>query len=556
MTDSASGSHDVVVVGGGHNGLTAALYLADDDRDVVVLEQNATVGGAVRSAELTGDGHVHDIYSTNQNLFLDSEVYADFGDDLRAHGLEFSRSDAAFANVFPDESALRVWADRERTLEEFRAHAPGDAEGWAELDEAFEQFARSLAPLLGEELPSGAALRTLASAVRREGLSDLLELAQVPLSSTRELGDAYFETPEAKALLACWGLHLDFGPDVSAGGMFPFLEAFTNVREGISVATGGASAIPEALAAAVETRGGEVRTDARADEILASQGTATGVRLDSGETIWAQEAVVANLTPTVLYDDLLGHHDFSDDFQSKVDRYEYGPGTMMVHLALDGPLDWAAGDLSEFAYVHVAPYVSNLANTYRDARDGWIPEEPLLVVGQTTAADPSRTPDDTELLWVQVRALPSEIRGDAAGEIAATDWADAKGPVADRVLDKLERYAPGVREQVTGRVVLSPTNLEAQNPNLVGGDSVAGSHHLRQNFLWRPFPGYSRHDAPLDDLYVCGASTWPGAGNNATSGRLAAERVLSPNTSERAFELADQYLGDTAEKARRWLQNR
>ncbi|WP_115864230.1 phytoene desaturase family protein [Halorussus litoreus] len=550
-----SETYDAVVVGAGHNGLTAALYLADEGWNVCVLERNDKPGGSIRSDELTREGYIHDTHSTNQNLFLGSQVFEEFGDELQEAGLSFSQSGKPFANVYPDGDALRVYQDVDQTRKEFEAHSPADAEGWETLHEEFGRFAETLAPLMGQPLPSVAAGRTLLAAARTEGPSGLVDLAQIPLSSTRELGDAYFETPEAKALMACWGLHIDFGPDVSGGAMFPFLESFTALSEGISIATGGASAIPEALTTLIEARGGEVRTNAEVTAVDITDGRATGVTLADGTAVRAREAVIANLTPTVLYDRLVDDAALPESFRDRVDRYEYGPGTMMIHLALEELPDWAAGEeLSEFAYVHIAPGVDDLASTYTAAQNGHLPESPMLIVGQTTAVDESRTPDDGHVLWIQVRALPSEIEDDAAGEIEATDWAAAAEPMADRVLDKLETYAPGIQDAIRDRDVHSPADLEATNPNLVGGDSVAGSHHLRQNFLWRPFPGWSRYGTPVEALYVCGASTWPGAGNNAASGRLCAERVLTPPLEERVLETAEEYVGDAAAVVRRRLQ--
>ncbi len=129
------------------------------------------------------------------------------------------------------------------------------------------------------------------------------------------------------------------------------------------------------------------------------------------------------------------------------------------------------------------------------------------------------------MLWVQVRVLPAEIRGDAAGEITATDWASAKEAYADRVLSIIESYAPGFRAKIRGRAVWSPLDLQAENPNLIGGDSLSGSHHLDQNFLFRPVAGYSRYKSPIDGLYMCGAATWPGAGTGAGSGFMLAKML-------------------------------
>jgi phytoene dehydrogenase-like protein len=215
-----------------------------------------------------------------------------------------------------------------------------------------------------------------------------------------------------------------------------------------------------------------------------------------------------------------------DDFRRRVARYAYGPGTMMLHAALSGPLTWAAGeDLHEFGYVHVGPYVDDMARTYAEALAGLLPSSPTLVVGQTTAIDPSRAPAGRQLLWIQVRMVPPRIEGDATGSIEARSWERAKQPLAERVLDKLERYAPGARDRILDWTVLGPDDLERHNPNLVGGDSVGGSHHLSQNLLFRPVPGWSSYRTPVDHLWMVGAGTWPGAGVNAISGRLAAEMI-------------------------------
>lgn len=550
-------THDAVVIGAGHNGLVTAVYLARAGWYPLVLERNDRIGGAIKSAELTEEGFVHDVYSTNQNLFLSSPVYADLAEELADHGLEFSTSAKPYCNVFPDGTCLRAYQDEKRTLDELRRHSPTDAEGWSRLHDRFDTFQRTLLPLYATPLPSVEAGRKLADAVWETSIGEIVNLGQLLLNSTRELGDEYFATPEAKALIATWGLHLDFGPDVSGGAMFPFLETYTDMTEGISITTGGASNLVDGLAGVLRDHGGEIRTNAEVQRVLTSMGRATGVELTSGKRIRADRAVVANLAPTVLFEELLDEYPLSESVKQQVDAYSYGPATMMVHLALDELPDWeAADDIEEFAYVHIAPYIEDLSRTYTQAVNGYIPESPLLIVGQTTAVDSSRTPNDEHILWIQVRALPSEIRGDAADEIDATDWDAATEPVADRVIDKLETYAPGIEDKTRERVVHSPTDLEQANPNLVGGDSITGSHHLKQNFIFRPFFGYSRYAMPVDRLYMVGAGTWPGGGNNATSGYLAAQRLLQPDRMTRATERLEDRFGDEARAARNWVSQR
>ncbi|NHN42911.1 NAD(P)/FAD-dependent oxidoreductase [Halorubellus sp. JP-L1] len=541
--------YDAIVVGAGHNGLVCATYLARAGLEPLVLERNDEVGGAVRSAELTRDGFVHDAYATNMNLFLGSPVWEDLQSELEAEGLSFAHSAKPYCSVFPDASALRVYQDEQETLAELESHDPDDAAGWQELYGEFGRFERTLLPLYATPLTPLGAARQLLSASREIGFQGVLDLLQIVSSSTRELGDAYFSSAEAKALLAPWGMHLDFGPDVSGGAMFPFLETFTDMEVGINVVEGGASNLVEALAGVCENSGGEVRTNAEVSRVLVDRGRAVGVELASGDRYRARDAVVANLTPTVLFEDLVPDRDVPPAVADQIEEYSYGPGTMMVHLALSERPDWDADGVEEFAYVHVGPYVEDMAETYTDAVNGQLPESPLLVVGQTTAVDPSRTPNDEHVLWVQVRALPSEIEGDAAGEIDATSWEAASEPYADRVIAKLAEYAPGIEDAILDRTVFTPADLEASNPNLVGGDSVAGSHHVRQNFLWRPFADWGNYETPIEDLYMVGAATWPGAGVNAISGYHAAQSLTTEETrvdqvKDRVASLASSQFGD------------
>jgi phytoene dehydrogenase-like protein len=518
---------DAIIVGGGHNGLVAAVELARAGWQTVVLEQSDRLGGAVRSEEITLPGFVHDLYSTNQNTFRGGLVYGELGAELERHGLRYASTDKPFANAFPGGGALKVYQDPDRTLAELREHDPADADGWLELKALFDRYSPTLFALYGSRLPSAGAIAEVARAVRRLGPGEALRAAQLLLASTRELGDLYMSSPEAKVLLATWGMHPDFGPDVSAGAMFPFVEVFSDAAAGMSIVEGGASRMIEALAAVLGDHGGEVRTGAAVRRIVTAGGRATGVELDSGERLTATRAVIASVTPPALYGELLDAAPVPDRVRRAAQRYRFGPGTMMIHLALSAPPAWAAGgDLGEFAYVHIAPYVSDLADTYTAASNGYLPASPLLIVGQSSAVDPTRAPDGQAVLWVQVRAQPAQIRGDAAGEIEARGWEQAAEPYAERVIAKLAEYAPGIEDLILDRAVLTPRDLQARNPNLVGGDSVAGSHHLRQNFIFRPLPGYSGYRTPVDGLFMTGAATWPGGGVTGLPGQLAAKAVL------------------------------
>ncbi len=538
--------YDVIVVGAGHNGLASALYLSKAGLSVLVLEKNDRIGGAVMSAEVTLPGFIHDLYATNMNLFLASPVYQDFKGELEQQGLEFSHSNHPFCNAFPGGESLKVYQGAEKTLGEIRAHNAADAEGWEKLYQSYKTLSKALLPLYETELPSFKALTLLANAARVIGMEQLLEQARLLMSSTRELGEAYLSTPEARMLLATWGMHLDYGPDVSGGALFPVLEAFGDMENGMVVAKGGASKVVEAMASLIRASGGEIRTGAEVRSIFSMGGHVSGVELVSGERIEARKAVIANLTPNLLFNRLLANHPFSPRFQQKVQHYRFGPATMVLHLALNGPVPWEGGDLlNRFAYVHIGPYVDDLARAYTASLNGYLPANPLTIVGQTSAVDATRAPQGQQVLWVQVRTLPRQIRGDEAGQIQGEDW-DAIGEAyADRVMDKLERYAPGLKNRVLKRTVFTPAHLERHNPNLNGGDSISGSHHIRQYYLFRPFPGWSNYAMPLDGLYMVGASTWPGAGTNGVSGTLAAKHILNPHPVRNGLLKGSAFAGAT-----------
>ena len=308
--------------------------------------------------------------------------------------------------------------------------------------------------------------------------------------------------------------------------MFPYLESMANQAFGMVIGQGGADTIIKAMVGAIAEKGGEVRLGARVASIDVENGAAVGVTLASGEKLAARH-VIANVHPKLVFERSRERRGANAALSGGADRgFAPDPATMMIHLALDDLPQWRAGEaLRRFAYVHIAPSLEMMARVYAEAAAGLLPAEPVLVVGQPTAIDPSRAPEGKHVLWVQVRVLPAAIRGDARGEIAARTWDEAKEAYAERVLDLIEAHAPGLRSRVLGRAVFSPLDLERENPNLIGGDSLSGSHHLDQNFFLRPVPGWSRYATPIRNLFLCGASTWPGAGTGAGSGFLLAKAL-------------------------------
>jgi phytoene dehydrogenase-like protein len=323
-------------------------------------------------------------------------------------------------------------------------------------------------------------------------------------------------------MLAAWGMHLDFAPDVAGGAMFPYLEGMAGQAFGMVIGAGGADTVTRALVATIRARGGVVECGASVDRILHANGRATGVTLTDGRQITATKAVIAGVAPRAL-PQLTGGT--TPAFDTAMQRFAHAPGTMMIHLALSDLPNWRAEGLRSFAYVHIAPSLDQMARTYQQAKAGLLPDEPILVVGQPTVVDPTRAPDGKHTLWVQVRMAPGTILGDAKGEITARDWPSAAAPFAARALDILEAHAPGTLANILGQRIVTPMDLEADNPNLVGGDQVCGSHHLSQHFLFRPVRGHADGTTPIRNLHLTGAAVWPGAGTGAGSGYLLARQL-------------------------------
>lgn len=525
--------YDAVIIGAGHNGLAAGVVLARAGWKVVVLERNAEPGGAVRTGEATLPGFRHDLYATGVDAFVSSAFYREFGGELLARGFSAVRAERGVGSVFPGGGFLGVSIDERETLDGIRSLSSRDCESWLALQEEFWAIAPYFLRILGRPMPSVGTARALVQAHFRLHGAGVEQIARLALQSSRDVTQTTFERPELHALFGAWGMHLDFPPEMPGGAFFTLLKTFGAARSGTTLSAGGAQNLIGAMVLLLESLGGQVVTGADVKRVLLRGGRAIGVETGDGRRWGARRAVIANVTPQALVTQLLDGSDLAARDRASAAGYRFGPGTMMVHLALDAPVPWASGkDVAAYSYVHVGPFIEDMSLAYHQATAGLIPERPTLVVGQPTAIDPSRAPEGKHILWVEVRVVPSTILADAAAEISATDWDEAKEFVADRVLALLDEHAPGLRSLVIGRHVISPLDLERANPNLVGGDTSGGSHHPMQNFFLRPLPGWGRYRTPVDRLYICGASTWPGAGLGAGPGYLLAT-TLTRNVSAR-----------------------
>lgn len=514
---------DAIFIGAGLNALSAALHLASKGWRVAVYEQSATAGGAVKSGEYTAPGFCHDWAAMNLTLFAGSQFYKDVGAELAQHGCEFVPVSHPFASSFPDGSWAGVSTDLAQTTASIAAMSAQDAEAWRALVTQFESDAPLLFGLLGAPVKLNAFAYLAFKIWRSKGMAGGLDMAQFLLSSPRDWLEAQFTHPHIRAMLGAWGMHLDFAPDIAGGAIFPYLEGMAAQAFGMVIGKGGADTVTRALVAAIQARGGAVHLRTQVSGIVRQGNRATGITLAGGETVLAKRAVIAGVAPAALAK-LAGP--LGTKFDAGLAQFRHAPGTMMIHLALRDLPNWRAGAaLKSFAYVHIAPSLDQMARTYAQAAAGLLPDEPVLVVGQPTVFDPSRAPAGQHVLWVQVRMAPGQIMGDATGEISAQDWPSAAAPFAARALDILEQHAPGTRANIIAQRIVSPMELAADNPNLVGGDQICGSHHLTQNFLFRPMRGHADGSTPIKNLHLTGAAVWPGAGTGAGAGYLLAKRL-------------------------------
>ena len=510
---------NVIVIGSGINGLVAAAELSLKGHTVTVLERLDRPGGAVRTETLTLPGFRHDVAAMNLSMFAGSGFHKAHAETLAAHGLEFVPVNRPFASVFPDGDYFGVTTDLQETLSTICN--PEDQSAWKQGLEGFPGKAGALVALPSARMTKGGLTKAGWQLLRGQGLEGTLDLLRLLVSSPRQWVEQTFTDPRLHAALATWGLHLDFAPDISGGAIFPYLESFAGQAMGMVIGKGGADTVTRSLINVIESRGGRVRCGAEVQRIEVQSGQARGVVLASGETL-AADRIIANVAPKLLMR-LLSGASGDARFDKGMNGFRHAPGTMMIHLALSDLPAWQAENLRKFAYVHIGPTLDDLSRTYQQAMAGLLPDAPVLVVGQPTVFDASRAPEGQHTLWVQVRCLPACVRGDAAGVITGSDWAQIKEAYADRVIRQIEQYAPGLSAQVLGRHVVSPLDLEAENPNLVGGDQVCGSHHLSQNFLFRPVRGFADGHTPVKGLHMVGAAVWPGGGTGAGSGYMVAQ---------------------------------
>jgi phytoene dehydrogenase-like protein len=522
-------TRDIVIVGGGHNGLVCAAYLAKAGLKVTVLERRDVVGGAAVTEEFH-PGFRNSVASYTVSL-LNPKVIADL--DLHAHGLEIV--ERRIGNFLPLENGYLL-AGEGLTRDQVSKFSSIDAERLAEYEARLEVVADTLRALVLETPPNlseGSWLGALPELLKAANLGgrlggmsmtarrDLLDLFS---KSAGDWLDGWFESDPIKALFGFDSIVGNFASPYTPGSAYVLLHHLfgeVNGKKGTwGHAIGGMGAITQAMARCCEARGVEIRTGCAVSEVLVENGGAGRVVLESGETLSAR-AVVSNLNPKLLFGSLIDPDALPGDFKERIRHYKCGSGTFRMNVALDRLPSFTAlpgeGDHLT-AGIIMAPSLGYMEQAYADARrHGWS-REPIIEMLIPSTIDPTLAPDGQHVASLFCQHVAPELPG-------GRDWDDHRDEVAQVMIDTVDRWAPGFRDSVLGHQALTPKDLE-RTFGLVGGDIFHGALSLDQLFSARPVLGHADHRSPIKGLYQCGSGTHPGGGVTGAPGHNAAREIL------------------------------
>ncbi len=519
---------DALVVGAGHNALTAAAYLQRAGLRVCVLEARDVIGGACVTEELWPGQRVS--RASYVVSMLQPKVVADL--ELRKFGYDPIPLDPEFATFAADGRPILLPNDERIAYEQIARVSRKDAEAMAPFNARFEKAARFLKPMMLKAPPAAGSKRPgdlfdlLREAGRAAGLSrrDLMDIYRLMTMSVGDLLDDHFETDELKGAYASSGVVGVWAGPYTPGTAYNLLHHALGEVDGVQGAwghvRGGMGAISNAIADSARAAGATIRTGAPVASIDVDNGRVTGVTLTSGETIRAA-VVLSGAHPKRTVLDLVGAEHFPDEVAEDMRRYRTRGGSVKINAILSEPPRYvnAAPEVSEqllHASVAIAPSVPYLERAWQDATLGRPAEGPYIEVEVPTSIDPSLTDDGTTVLTMFTQYGPH----------AAGDWPDgAREAYAQRCFDLLAQHAPNVRDAIIHYEVLAPPDLE-RIFGLEGGSIFQGEQGLDQMAFMRPSPALARYATPVHGLYLCGAGTHPGGGVIAAAGHNAAHRAL------------------------------
>ena len=519
--------YDAIVIGGGHNGLTAAAYLARAGRKVLVLERRHIVGGAAVTEEVFPGFHFS-VCSYVVSL-LRPEIIRDL--DLPRHGLEILPLDGTFTPM-PDGDHLWRVNDHAKTQREIRRHSTLDAEAYDEYGRAMVEMARFVKPILNMTPPDPMSLEPrelmkLAFLGRRfRRLADLDRYNQVQLMtmSAVDFLDQWFETDVLKATMAASGIIGTFLGVRSPGTAYVLLHHYMGEIDGAfrswGFARGGTGAISNAIAAAAREAGAEIRTEAPVARITVKEGQAAGVVLANGDQL-AADLVVSSVDPNLTFLKFLDAKELPSDFLDEVRRYKYRGSSGKVNLALDALPHFTCmpGEGAHLrGAISISPGVDYMERAYDQAKYGEFSRRPYMDMVIPTLTDPSVAPPGKHILSCFVQYAPYKL--------AAGTWDDQREAFGDAVIDTIAEYAPNIRDIILHRQVLTPLDLE-RVLGLTEGNIFQGELTLEQLFFARPVPGWAQYSTPVRNLWMCGSATHPGGGIMGAPARNCALRILA-----------------------------
>ncbi len=527
---------DAVIVGGGHNGLTCAAYLAGAGLSVCVVERRAIVGGAAVTEEFH-PGFRNSTASYTVSL-LDPQVIRDLR--LAEHGL--SISERPFANFLPlpDGQYLKVGGGLAATQSEVAKFSRTDAEALPTYYGMLERVAAALREMLGVTPPNigSGSKQDIAAIVEMFKVSKRFRAMRLPerrdvldlfTKSAGDVLDRWFEGAPIKAAFGFDAVVGNFASPYSPGSAYVLLHhVFGEVngkRGQWGHAKGGMGAITQAMASECVARGVELRTNAPVARVIVKAGRAAGVELDDG-TVIDGARVVANVNPKLLFERLVDPVHVDADFQKRIAAYRCGSGTFRMNVALSQLPDFTSlpgtqAHLHHSSGIVIAPSLAYMERAYFDARThGWS-RQPIVEMLIPSTVDDTLAPPGMHVASLFCQHANPRLEDALPGRT----WDDVRDEVADVMIDTVTEFAPNFRASVLGRRILTPLDLEREF-GLVGGDIFHGALSLDQLFSARPVLGHADYRMPVRGLYLCGAGAHPGGGVTGIPGRNAAREIL------------------------------
>jgi phytoene dehydrogenase-like protein len=519
--------YDIIVIGGGHNGLVNAAYLARAGKKVLVLERRHVLGGAAVTEEIF-PGFKYSVCSYVVSL-LRPEIIRDL--ELPRHGLEILPLDGTFTPMPNGDYLWRV-NDHGKTRREIARHSRLDAEAYDEFGKAMQAMCRFVKPILSMVPPDPATLnprelmKLLFIGRRFRGLSSDEKYNQMQLMtmSAADFLEQWFETDVLKATMSASGIIGTFLGVRSPGTAYVLLHHYMGEIDGAfrawGFARGGTGAISEAIADAAREAGAEIRTQAPIAKILVKESKVRGVVLANGNEIFA-DVVSSSVDPRHTFVDFIEPGNIPNDFLDGVQRYKFRGSSGKVNMALDALPDFkcllGSGEHLRGA-ISISPSIDYMEKAYDDAKYGNYSRRPYIDMVIPSLTDPSVAPPGKHVLSCFVQYAPYKLR-------PGLNWDDQKEAFGDTVVDTIAEYAPNIKNIILHRQVVTPLDLEREF-GLSEGNIFQGELSLEQLFFLRPVPGYAQFRTPIRNLYMCGAATHPGGGVMGAPGRLAAQEIL------------------------------